>query len=643
MSKANNSYIRIRGAREHNLKNINLDIPRDKMVVMTGISGSGKSSLAFDTIYVEGQRRYVESLSAYARQFLGQMDKPNVDLIDGLSPAISIDQKGTSSNPRSTVGTITEIHDYLRLLYARIGIPHCYKCGKPVSRQTPEQIVDSIMGLGEGKQLKILAPLVRGRKGEHKAVFESLRGRGYVRVMVDGEVVDLDEDINLDEKKKHEIFAMVDRLLLKKESRSRIAESVEAALHLGDGTLVVEGTDGKRYNFSEEFACADCSISFPEVSPRMFSFNSPYGACKVCGGLGFKQELDPELVVPDSTKSLIEGAVAPWEPATRAYFSSVMDDLAEQYGFNLSVPFEKLPSRIQSLVLYGPDEEEVYVQRRSRRWNYYSTFEGIIPLMERKYREGDSDETRIRISRYMSTRPCPACGGSRLRPESLAVEVGGKSIAEVSDMTVSTSLEFLGSLELGEREKKIASRLLKELTSRLKFLINVGVDYLTLSRYANTLSSGESQRIRLATQIGSGLVGVTYILDEPTVGLHKRDNLKLIRTLERLRDLGNTVIVVEHDEDMIKSADHIIDIGPGAGIRGGRVVVSGTLEDVISCPQSLTGKYLSRELEIPVPEKRRPGAGGKIVVRGAQEHNLKCIDVEFPLGTFTCVTGVSGS
>lgn len=638
--------LKIRGAREHNLKDVNLDLPRNKMIVMTGISGSGKSSLAFDTIYAEGQRRYVESLSSYARQFLGQLDKPDVDLIEGLSPAIAIDQKAGTSNPRSTVGTVTEIYDYLRVLYARTGLPHCYECGRTVSRQTSEQITDMILKFPLGTRIMLLAPMVRGRKGEHQVVFENLRHRGYVRVMVNGAVRDLSEEIELDKNKKHEIFAVVDRLVLKEGSRSRVAESVEAALHLGEGMVAVQDEEGRRELYSKEFACVHCEISFPEISPRMFSFNSPYGACRACGGLGYRQEIDSELVVPDPTRSLIEGAIAPWEAATQTHFYSVLQALADSYGFSITVPFQDLEEGVQRLVLYGSGNDEVLVRHRDardRQRTYYTQYEGVIPTLERRYRETESEYSRWRIGMFMSVKPCPACAGTRLRPESLAVTVGGLNIAELSDLTIGRAVRFLKELKLSAREKVIAARLIKELLARLQFLIDVGLDYLTLSRTANTLAGGESQRIRLATQIGSGLVGVLYILDEPSVGLHKRDNKRLIATLKRLRDLGNTVIVVEHDEDTMMAADYIVDIGPGAGIHGGHIVATGTVDDLVQSKKSITGRYLSGELEIPVPPHRRAINERSLVVRGAEEHNLKEIDVSFPLGVFTCVTGVSGS
>jgi len=639
-------FLKIRGAREHNLKDVNLDLPRNKMIVMTGISGSGKSSLAFDTIYAEGQRRYVESLSSYARQFLGQLDKPDVDLIEGLSPAISIDQKTGSSNPRSTVGTVTEIYDYLRVLYARVGIPHCYECGRTVSRQTPEQITDRVMDMDEGTRVMLLAPMIQGRKGEHQAVFENLRHRGYVRVLVDGEVRDLSDQIELDKNKKHEIFAVVDRLTIKEGSRTRVAESVEAALHLGEGTIAVQDSEGSRDIFSEEFSCTHCAISFPEMSPRMFSFNNPYGACKVCGGLGYHQEIDSELVVPDTGRSLIEGAIAPWEAATQTHFYSVLQALADGYGFKLDVPFKDLDKDMQDLVLYGTGDEEIMVRHTdasNRQRTYYTQYEGVIPTLERRFRETESEYSRWRIGMFMSIKPCPGCGGARLRPESLAVTVGDTNIAQLSDFTIGHAVGFIRKLKLDEREKTIASRLIKEVLARLKFLVDVGLDYLTLSRQASTLAGGESQRIRLATQIGSGLVGVLYILDEPSVGLHPRDNSRLIDTLKRLRDLGNTVIVVEHDEDTMRAADYLVDIGPGAGIHGGHIVATGTIDDIIESKRSITGRYLSGQKQIPVPPHRRPLDDRSLVVRGAAEHNLKDIDVTFPLGVFTCVTGVSGS
>ncbi|MDD5748904.1 MAG: excinuclease ABC subunit UvrA [Actinomycetota bacterium] len=640
-----NEKIRIRGAREHNLRNIRLDLPRNRLIVMTGISGSGKSSLAFDTIYAEGQRRYIESLSSYARQFLGQLDKPDVDAIEGLSPAISIDQKSGTKNPRSTVGTVTEIYDYLRVLYARIGKPHCYSCGRPLSKQTSQQITDRIAGMEEGRRVLILSPLVMGRKGEHQQVFETLKSRGYVRVVVDGEMRDLSEEISLDKMKKHEILAVVDRLIVKEGARTRIAESVEAALDLGDGMVVVELENKERHIFSKELACLNCSLSFPEISPRIFSFNSPYGACRTCSGLGYKEEIDPELVVPDGNLSISQGAIAPFEKITQPHFYHVLELLAGNYGFSLDVPFDDLSDEAKNIVLYGTKDRIELRNRNSKNQEriHRSKYEGIIPMLERKYKETDSDYLRWRIGTFMSIIPCPDCKGLRLRPESLSVKVGGLSISEFCDLTVEGALTFIKGLKLNPKERLIASRPLKEIQSRLSFMKDVGLDYLTLSRYANTLAGGEAQRIRLATQIGSGLVGVIYILDEPSIGLHKRDNRKLISTLLRMRDIGNTVIVVEHDEDTIRAADYIVDIGPGAGIHGGRIVGTGTVEDIISEKRSVTGKYLSGEMSIPLPRKRRVPDGRELVVLKASEHNLKEIDVSFPIGLFICITGVSGS
>ncbi|MCJ7745183.1 MAG: excinuclease ABC subunit UvrA, partial [Actinobacteria bacterium] len=570
----------------------------------------------------------------------------DVDLIEGLSPAISIDQKGTTTNPRSTVGTVTEIYDYLRVLYARVGIPHCYQCGRTVSRQTPQQITDQVLSIEDGKRIMLLAPMVRGRKGEHQGALDGLRQRGYVRALIDGKMVDLSDDISIDKKKKHEILAVVDRLVLKDGVRSRVAESVEAALQLGEGMVAVQEEDGTKNIYSEEFACVHCGISFPEISPRMFSFNSPYGACKICGGLGYHQEIDQELVVPDPNRSLIDGAVAPWESTSQTHFYSLLQALADSHGFNLATPFKKLDKSVRELILYGSGDEEVLVEHYGidgRRRTYYTQYEGVIPTLERRYRETESDYARMRIGSFMSIKPCPGCGGSRLRPESLAVTVGGLSVAQLCDRTIESVIDFVRKLKLDARRREIASRLMKELLSRMQFLVDVGLEYLTLSRYANTLAGGESQRIRLATQIGSGLVGVVYILDEPSVGLHKRDNNRLIKTLLRLRDLGNTVIVVEHDEGTIRAADFLVDIGPGAGIHGGAIVATGAVDDLIKARKSITGRYLSGELEIPLPSERRGASGRSLIVRGAREHNLKDIDVEFPLGLFCCVTGVSGS
>lgn len=639
----------IKGAREHNLQNIDLELPRDKFIVITGISGSGKSSLAFDTIYAEGQRRYVESLSAYARQFLGQMKKPEVDYIEGLSPAISIDQKTTRVNPRSTVGTITEIYDYLRLLFARIGKPHCYLCGREIEQQTSTQIVDRIMEDDEGTRIIILAPIVRDRKGEHQRVFERLREQGFVRVRVDGEIRDLDEEFNLDRNRKHSIDVVVDRLAVRKDTefRKRLADSVETALEMGEGTLRVLYHDtGQERVYSEHFACPDCGINFEEISPRMFSFNSPHGACPECNGLGSKLEIDPDLVVPYPERSINEGAIVPWSRSGKRdnYYHQMLRAVAEHYGFSLDTPFGELDEEHRRAVLYGTDEKIQFVfQRKNRTYRVNRRFEGVIPRMERIYMETKSNYMRTYIGKFMSNHACPVCKGSRLRPESLSVTVGGKSIHDVVEMSVSEAHSFFEGLELTGREEYIAREILKEIRERLRFLIDVGLDYLTLSRSSGTLSGGEAQRIRLATQIGSGLVGVLYILDEPSIGLHQRDNMRLIETLKRLRDLGNTLIVVEHDEETILSADHVVDIGPGAGEHGGHVVAEGTPHEVMEDPASLTGAYLSGRETIPVPEFRRGHSGKYLTVRGARANNLKDIDVRIPLGVFTCVTGVSGS
>jgi len=638
----------VRGAREHNLKNLTVEIPREKLVVFTGISGSGKSTLAFDTIYAEGQRRYVESLSAYARQFLGLMEKPDVDAIEGLSPAVSIDQKGAPRNPRSTVGTVTEIYDYLRLLFARIGQPHCPFCDRPIARQTPEQIADRILALPEGTRIYVMGPVVRGRKGEYRQLFEDLRRQGFVRVRVDGVLYELGEEISLDRNRKHDIEVVVDRLVVRPDVRSRLHDSLETALKLGQGLVHVwrEGSDGSGevLVFSTAFACPDHGTTLPEIEPRIFSFNSPYGACPACSGLGFRQEMDPDLIL-DMDKPLLEGAVVPWADSASEYYTELLRALAQAHGVDPKVPLRKLPKSFIRALLYGWDEpiRVRYHNRYGILRTYETTFEGVVHYLERRYRETDSESVREDLERYMSTTPCPECKGTRLRRESLAVRVGGKNIAEVTAMTVRRCLEFFDHLSLTEREALIAAQILKEVRARLGFLMNVGLEYLTLDRPANTLSGGEAQRIRLATQIGSGLMGVLYVLDEPSVGLHQRDNHRLIETLKRLRDLGNTVIVVEHDEDTIRAADWIVDIGPGAGVHGGEVVVSGTLEDVIREPRSLTGQYLSGRRRIPVPEHRRRPKGGRLVVRGAREHNLKNIDVAFPLGVFICVTGVSGS
>lgn len=630
----------IRGAREHNLKNIDLEIPRDKLVVITGLSGSGKSSLAFDTIYAEGQRRYVESLSAYARQFLEQMEKPDVDSIDGLSPAISIEQKTTSKNPRSTVATVTEIYDYLRVLFSRIGIAHCHKCGKEITAQSIDQIVDKILQLVEGAKLQILSPVVRGRKGEYKKLFHSLRRAGYGKVRVDGEIRDLVEDIEVDKNKKHNIEVIIDRIIIKDGIRKRLADSMETALRLADGIIMVEVVDGKNYIFSEKLACTECGISVPEITPRMFSFNNPYGACPECGGIGNRYELDPDLIIPDKKKSLNEGALKPWEGRDSIYFQHTLQLLADRYNFSLDTPFENLDEEIQRMILYGSKSvsgNDIDGEVRS------GSFDGIIKVLERKYKEAYIEEVRYYIQRFMTFRTCPYCLGARLRPESLSIKIKGLSIYDIARMSTKSALKFFNEIQLSEKETVIAQRVLKEIRERLGFLLNVGLDYLTLDRAAATLSGGEGQRIRLATQIGSSLMGVLYILDEPSIGLHQRDNRRLLDTLVKLRDLGNTVLVVEHDEETIKSADYVIDLGPGAGELGGNVVAFGTPEEIIQNPDSITGKYLKRELKIPVPLVRRPSNGNYISILGAKENNLKNIDVKIPLGTFTCITGVSGS
>jgi excinuclease ABC subunit A len=638
----------VHGAREHNLKDVTVRLPRNKLICITGLSGSGKSSLAFDTIYAEGQRRYVESLSAYARQFLQMMEKPDVDSIDGLSPAISIDQKTTSRNPRSTVGTVTEIYDYLRLLYARVGRPHCPVCGKPISGQSQEAIVDQILQLPEGTRFTVNAPVVRDRKGEYKDVFEELRNEGFTRVKVDGEQRLLEDEITLDKKFKHTIEVVVDRLTMKPDLRTRLAQSVETAAQLAEGLVAVDIVDEKSPRsllFSERFACPDHGVSLPELQPRIFSFNSPHGACPRCTGLGAQQEIDPDLLVPDPTVSIEEGALVPWAVGNSGFYESVIQAIADRYEIPLDEPWENLSDEEQDLFLYGTEGERLYVSYRNRmgrRRSYMLAFEGIVPSLERRYRETDSSTQRERIEEYMSFRPCPVCKGARLKPEVLAVTVGGKNIHEFTQMSVTRALEFLGSLALTETEQLIGARIVKEIRERLTFLDNVGVGYLQLDRAAATLSGGEAQRLRLATQIGSQLVGVLYILDEPSIGLHQRDNDKLIGTLERLRDLGNTVLVVEHDEQMMRSADWLVDMGPGAGEHGGHVVAEGPATKVERNKSSVTGQFLSRTREIAVPE-RRTEDNGSFWVRGASMHNLKDIDVEFPVGKFVCVTGVSGS
>jgi excinuclease ABC subunit A len=636
----------VHGAREHNLKDITVRLPRNALICVTGLSGSGKSSLAFDTIYAEGQRRYVESLSAYARQFLQMMEKPDVDSIDGLSPAISIDQKTTSRNPRSTVGTVTEIYDYLRLLYARIGKPHCPICGRPISGQSQESIVDQILQLEPGTRFTVNAPVVRDRKGEYKDVFEHLQAEGFSRVKVDGEQRLLEEGVpELDKKFKHTIEVVVDRLVIKDDLRTRLAQSVETAAQLADGLVVIDVVDGPELTFSEKFACPDHGVSLPELQPRIFSFNSPHGACPRCTGLGHQQEIDPDLLVPDPTLSIGEGALVPWALGNSGFYESVVQAIADRYEIDLEQPWQDLSEEQQNLFLYGTDGERIYVSYRNRmgrRRAYTMAFEGLVPSLERRYRDTDSSQQRERIEEYMSFRPCPVCQGARLKPEVLAVTVGDKNIHEFTRMSVTRALEFLDGLELSETDQLIGSRVIKEIKERLTFLDNVGVGYLDLDRTAATLSGGEAQRLRLATQIGSQLVGVLYILDEPSIGLHQRDNGKLIGTLERLRDLGNTVLVVEHDEQMMRSADHLVDMGPGAGEHGGYVVAEGPATKVERNKKSVTGQFLSRARSIPVPERRTEDLGS-FWVRGASMHNLKDIDVEFPVGKFVCVTGVSGS
>jgi excinuclease ABC subunit A len=650
MESVGTDRIVIHGAREHNLRNVHLELPRDRLIVFTGLSGSGKSSLAFDTIYAEGQRRYVESLSAYARQFLGQMEKPDVDFIEGLSPAISIDQKSTSRNPRSTVGTITEVYDYLRVLYARIGHPHCPKCGRPIGRQTPDQIVDQVMSLPEGTRFQVLAPVVRGRKGEYERLLRDLASKGFARARVDGEVRDLSESIRLDRYYKHDIDVVVDRLVARPGIRRRVADAVETALELTEGmaALAVQ-TDGKEevVSFSQKLACTYDGISFDELAPRNFSFNSPYGACQTCDGLGTRLEVDPELIVPDQDLSIRDGALAPWNATRLEYWTRVLEAVAEAHGFSLDTPWRRLGARARDVVLYGSDKE-IYVRYRNRygrQRSYWTTFEGVVPNVERRHDETDSDYARERYEQYMREVPCRACKGARLRPESLAVTVGELNIAELTAMSVEAGLGFLEALpgKLTEREAMIAERLLKEIRARLGFLVDVGLDYLTLNRAAGTLAGGEAQRIRLASQIGSGLVGVLYVLDEPSIGLHQRDNRRLIDTLLRLRDLGNTLIVVEHDEATIRTADYIVDIGPGAGDAGGEIVYAGGVDGIFDHPDSMTGAYLSGRREIPTPRVRRRPEGPALEVKAAAEHNLKKIDVAFPLGTLVCVTGVSGS
>lgn len=639
-------YIRIRGARQHNLKNINLDIPRDKMVVITGLSGSGKSSLAFDTIYAEGQRRYMESLSSYARQFLGQMDKPDVDYIEGLSPAISIDQKTTSRNPRSTVGTVTEIYDYLRLLFARVGHPHCPRCGKPVNQQSLDQMLDQLLALPERTKLLIMAQAVRGKKGEHKKLLEHIRKEGYTRLRIDGEIRDAGEEIQLEKNKKHTIEVVIDRLIIRPEIRPRMAESMEVSLKMGQGVAYVQIVDGEQLMFSQNFACEDCGISLPEITPRMFSFNSPFGACPVCSGLGSQMEMDLELVLPDKAKSLAEGAIAPMSTNVKGYYMRQMDALVQKYGCTLDTPWQEMPAKLQQKLLYGTGEEILefgYENMFGQYKIHRIPFEGVMNILNRRYRESESDTMREEYENYMSVNLCPECHGARLKPEVLAVTIGGKNIQQVTDMPVAQCQEFFQQVEFSDRERTIGQQVLKEINARLGFLAKVGLEYLTLSRAAGTLSGGEAQRIRLATQIGSGLVGVLYILDEPSIGLHQRDNNKLLEALKNLRNMGNTLLVVEHDEDTMRVADHIVDIGPGAGSQGGYVVAQGTAEEIMAVPESVTGQYLSHKKIIPVPEKRRQGNGNFLEILGAEENNLKNVHLKLPLGVFTVITGVSGS
>ncbi|MDD6234735.1 MAG: excinuclease ABC subunit UvrA [Lachnospiraceae bacterium] len=648
MNKFQRQYIKIRGAREHNLKNIDVDIPRDSFTVLTGLSGSGKSSLAFDTIYAEGQRRYMESLSSYARQFLGQMEKPDVESIQGLSPAISIDQKSTNRNPRSTVGTVTEIYDYLRLLYARIGIPHCPKCGREIKRQTIDQMVDQIMMLPERTKFQLLAPVVRGRKGEHKKVFESARKSGYVRVRVDGNVYELSEDINLEKNNKHNIEIVVDRLAVKEGMQRRLADSIENVMKLSDGLMIVDVIGGTPINFSMSFACPDCGISIDEIEPRSFSFNNPYGACPECFGLGYKMEFDVDLMIPDKRLSINEGAIQAmgWQSSNdpKSFTYAILSALSKAYNFSLDTPFGEYPDEIKYVLIHGTGGREVEVHYTGQRGSgvYPVAFEGLIKNMERRYRETGSDVMKQEYEEFMRITPCKVCKGQRLKASSLAVTVGDKNIYEVTDMSIVKLVDYFDTLELNEMQHKIGDQILKEIKSRIGFLNNVGLDYLTLSRATGTLSGGEAQRIRLATQIGSGLVGVAYILDEPSIGLHQRDNDKLLAALMRLRDLGNTLIVVEHDEDTMRAADYIVDIGPAAGEHGGEVIATGTAEDIMKCEKSITGAYLSGRMKIPVPDVRKEPAGW-ITIKGARQNNLKNIDVDIPLGIMTCVTGVSGS
>jgi len=637
--------IKIRGAREHNLKNISLDIPRNQFVVITGLSGSGKSSLAFDTIYAEGQRRYVESLSAYARQFLEQMDKPDMDSIEGLSPAISIEQKSTSKNPRSTVGTVTEIYDYLRLLFARIGHPHCPQCGEKISSQTTQQIVDQIMSLKEGARVQVLAPLLEGRKGEHIQLLNRLRKEGFIRVKIDGQIRMLEEDIILEKNKKHSISVVVDRLVINDKIRRRLTDSIELTLGLSEGQVLLDTLDSGEILFNQKAVCQRCGISIPELTPQMFSFNNPQGACHECSGLGTKLYLDPELIVPDPDLSVRDGALAPWANRNSVYFQQMIDALSQHFKFDINLPYKKLPGKVQEVLLYGSGDEEVrfYFEKDDRKHFYNRPFEGLVPNLERRYHETDSFYIREEIGKFMSVRPCPGCNGTRLNSISGAVKLGGKAIQEITALSIEKVLVFFEELDISPKEIEIARRILKEIGERIGFLKNVGLEYLTLDRKAATLSGGEGQRIRLATQISSGLAGVLYVLDEPSIGLHQRDNLRLLSNLKRLRDLGNSVLVVEHDAETILSSDYVIDMGPGAGLKGGDIVFQGPPNKLMKNKDSLTGKYLSGRLEIPVPTSRRNGNGKLMRIIGAAQNNLKEIQVDIPLSTFTCVTGVSGS
>jgi excinuclease ABC subunit A len=638
-------YIRIKGASQHNLKNVSIDIPRDRLIVITGVSGSGKSTLAFDTIYAEGQRRYVESLSTYARQFIGQMDKPDVESIEGLSPAIAIEQRSASHNPRSTVGTVTEIYDYLRLLYARVGVPHCFQCGREIRSQTIDSMVEQILGLPSGSSVSLMAPIVRGKKGEFQKELARLRREGYVRVRVNGEVRDLADEIPLERNKRHDIDVVVDRLVIREGIRKRLRDSLEIAARLSDGLVRADIAGGEEILFSERYACPDCNVSLPELAPRMFSFNSPYGACPECDGLGTKIFFDEDLVVPDPGLSIREGAIAPWQKRNSMYFHQMLEALSEHFGFDINIPFKELPAKIRHMLLHGSGDEPVrfYSDNGGKRTFLEKPFEGIIPNLDRRYHETDSYDVRAEMERYLNMSECPACHGARLRKESLAVTVGGKSIYDFCRLSIADGMAFLKTLPLSKQEAAISERVLKEIRDRLRFLLDVGMDYLSLERASGTLSGGEWQRIRLATQIGSGLSGVLYVLDEPTIGLHPRDNGRLIATLARLKDMGNTVLVVEHDADMMMASDGIIDMGPGAGLEGGEVIFQGTPAEILESKTSLTGGYLSGRLSIPVPEKRRALPGRFIILEGATENNLQDIDIRIPVGVLTCVTGVSGS